>query len=111
MFALAALNDATNTDIRPFRDSGGKLLLWHGGNDAAAIEHYRRAIAINPDYADAHVNWGNALVRGARFAEAIDHYGSALTINAENADAQRNWGVALAQQGKLANTMAKESAP
>lgn len=35
LFALASLNDATVTDIRPFRDSGAKLLLWHGGNDAA----------------------------------------------------------------------------
>jgi feruloyl esterase len=35
LFSLAALNDATNTNIRPFRDSGGKLILWHGGNDAA----------------------------------------------------------------------------
>ena len=35
LFAMAALNDATNSDLRPFRDSGGKLILWHGGNDAA----------------------------------------------------------------------------
>lgn len=35
LYALAALNDATNTDIRPFINSGGKLIVWHGGNDAA----------------------------------------------------------------------------
>ena len=35
LFALASLNDATSADIRPFRDSGAKLLLWHGANDAA----------------------------------------------------------------------------
>jgi len=35
LYAMAALNDATNTDIRPFINSGGKLILWHGGNDAA----------------------------------------------------------------------------
>lgn len=35
LYALAALNDATNTDIRPFINSGGKLILWHGSNDAA----------------------------------------------------------------------------
>lgn len=33
--AMAALNDATNPDIRPFIDHGGKLILWHGGNDPA----------------------------------------------------------------------------
>ena len=35
LYALAALNDATNTDIRPFINSGAKLILWHGGNDGA----------------------------------------------------------------------------
>jgi len=35
LYAMAALNDATNADIRPFIRSGGKLILWHGANDAA----------------------------------------------------------------------------
>jgi feruloyl esterase len=35
MQAMAALNDATATDLRPFNNRGGKLILWHGGNDAA----------------------------------------------------------------------------
>lgn len=45
LYALSALNDATRTDIRPFQNSSGKLLLWHGGNDSAlssnaTIEYY-----------------------------------------------------------------------
>jgi feruloyl esterase len=35
LFALAALNDATNADLHPFLGAGGKLILWHGGNDSA----------------------------------------------------------------------------
>ena len=35
LYAMAALNDATQTDIRPFINSGGKLIVWHGGADAA----------------------------------------------------------------------------
>jgi hypothetical protein len=35
LFGLASLNDATSTDLRPFFNSGGKLILWHGGNDSA----------------------------------------------------------------------------
>jgi feruloyl esterase len=31
--AMAALNDATQTDIRPFINHGGKLIVWHGGAD------------------------------------------------------------------------------
>ena len=35
LYSMAALNDATRTDIRPFINSGGKLIVWHGGSDAA----------------------------------------------------------------------------
>ena len=45
LYALGALNDATKVDIRPFANSGGKLLLWHGDNDSAlsknaTVEYY-----------------------------------------------------------------------
>ena len=33
--AMSALNDATNANLHPFLGAGGKLILWHGGNDAA----------------------------------------------------------------------------
>lgn len=35
LFTLAALNSATNADLRPFMNNGGKLMLWHGTNDMA----------------------------------------------------------------------------
>jgi hypothetical protein len=35
VYGMAALNDATNTDLRPFKNSNAKLILWHGGNDSA----------------------------------------------------------------------------
>ena len=34
LYAMAALNDATQTDIRAFINSGAKLIVWHGGADA-----------------------------------------------------------------------------
>jgi feruloyl esterase len=47
--AMAALNDATATDLRPFNNRSGKLILWHGGNDAAlsvnATAEYYAAVA------------------------------------------------------------------
>ena len=33
LYSLAALNDATNTDLRPFKRSNAKLIIWHGGSD------------------------------------------------------------------------------
>lgn len=48
--AMAALNDATNSDIKPFIDRGAKLILWHGGNDAAlsknsTAEYYNNVVS------------------------------------------------------------------
>ena len=34
LYSMAALNDATSTDLRPFRNSNAKLILWHGGSDS-----------------------------------------------------------------------------
>jgi hypothetical protein len=50
LYAVAALNDATATDLDTFANSGAKLLLWHGGNDAAlsknsTAEYYENAVA------------------------------------------------------------------
>jgi hypothetical protein len=33
LYSMAALNDATNTDLRPFKNANAKLILWHGGSD------------------------------------------------------------------------------
>lgn len=50
LYAMAALNDATNANILPFMNSGAKLILWHGGNDAAlsknsTAEYYNNVVA------------------------------------------------------------------
>jgi Tannase and feruloyl esterase len=63
LHALAALNDATNTDIRPFINSGGKLILWHGGNDAA--------LSVNST-AEYRANMRNAV--GAANADAATRF-------------------------------------
>ena len=33
--AMEALNSATDPDLRPFMNHGGKVIFWHGQNDAA----------------------------------------------------------------------------
>ncbi|MDH5538917.1 MAG: tannase/feruloyl esterase family alpha/beta hydrolase [Rhizobacter sp.] len=47
---MAGLNDATNPNLHPFLGAGGKLILWHGGNDSAlsvnaTTEYYRQVVA------------------------------------------------------------------
>jgi feruloyl esterase len=45
---LSKLLDATDPDLRKFRDRGGKLILWHGWSDSAlpatrTVEYYEAA--------------------------------------------------------------------
>src|SRR5206468_235966 len=66
-----------------------------------AIEHFKTALRIKPDYADAHINWGLALAQQGKLAEASEHYRQALQLKPDSAEAHANWGLALADQGKL----------
>src|SRR5437667_728687 len=57
-----------------------------------AIEHFKTALRIKPDYADAHINWGLALAQQGKLAEAIDHYQQTLHFNPDSADAHIKLG-------------------
>jgi tetratricopeptide (TPR) repeat protein len=62
---------------------------------AEAIPHYARAIAIRPDYAEAHNNLGDALVKCGRPEEALPHFETSAAIRPSLAEAHNNLGIAL----------------
>lgn len=66
-----------------------------------AIEQFRAAIAIEPDYAPAHYNLAVALAGLGRVDEAVTHYEKTLELQPENAAAHNNLGNILAQRGLL----------
>ena len=72
VYALAALNDATNADLRPFKNSNAKLILWHGGNDAA-LSH--KATTAYYQAATAAVGGQAAMNEFARYyiAPGVNH--------------------------------------
>jgi len=63
---------------------------------AGAIEHYRDAIQINPDYAEAHYNLGIALADTGALSEAVGHYREAIRLEPPNLKARTNLGNVLA---------------
>ncbi len=73
----------------------------------AAVEAYKRAIYLKPDFAEAHNNMGIILKDQGKLAKAIVSYNKALSIKPEFAEAYYNLGDALKDQGKL--EMAKEA--
>jgi tetratricopeptide (TPR) repeat protein len=66
-----------------------------------AIEAYRKATEIKPDYAQAWNNLGVSLDRLGRLEEAIEVYRKATEIKPDYADAWYNLGVSLGRLGKL----------
>ena len=50
------------------------------GRHGDAIESYRKALAIRPDFADPHCNLGSALTQLQRYDEALTSLDRALAL-------------------------------
>jgi tetratricopeptide (TPR) repeat protein len=62
---------------------------------AEAIEAYHRALEIDPEHADAHLNLGRLLHEEGEISSAETHYRRALALRPDDATAAFNLGVAL----------------
>ena len=70
-----------------------------------AIEAYKKVLLINPNYAEAYNNMGNAFTNQGKFDKAIETYKKALLINPHYPEALNNIGTVLKKQGKLNNSL------
>lgn len=67
---------------------------------------YRKAIALRPGFAAAHLNLGNAMRDQDRWAEAVDAYGQAALFQPDSPDAHHALGTALRVVGRLDEAIA-----
>jgi protein O-mannosyl-transferase len=64
-----------------------------------AVEQYKHAIEVNPDYAEARYNLAVLINHQGQVDEAIEQYRKVLKIAPDSSDAHLNLGAALARQG------------
>jgi len=83
------------------------VYLLKAGHGAAAIEHYREAVRLKPDYIEAHTNLGIALSASGRLPEAMAEYEAALELNPDYPKAHYNLGLALFREHRLPEAIAE----
>ncbi len=66
-----------------------------------AIEHFKKAIKIRPEFSDAYTNLGAILVTQRKYDEAFDCFIKALTYNNKSHTAHHNLGVYLLMKKRL----------
>lgn len=86
--------------MRAITENNLATVLQAEGRTDAAADHYRRAIAVRPDYAPAHNNLGTLLRADGALDEAIAQYQRALAVQPDYPSAHYNLANALLAQGK-----------
>ena len=75
------------------------------GRTAEAIEHYQKALEIDPDCAESDNNLGTAFLNQGRLDKALVYYRQALAINPNFAEVENNLGILLTKQGRTAEAI------
>jgi tetratricopeptide (TPR) repeat protein len=71
-----------------------------------AVAHYREALKIRPDYAEASCNLANALLSKGDLDGAIAGYSACLALSPNQAEAQYDLASALLRKGKTDEAIA-----
>ena len=82
------------------------ILLFKKNEVHASVDLFRKALSINPDFADAHFNLGVALQNLRRPLEAITSFDRAIDLKADYALAYYKRGIALLELKRLDDAIA-----
>ena len=95
-----SFNDKNNQDsAENFNNIGNAFTL--DGDMPAALEAYKQAITIDPDYAPALSNMGSVLQKMGELEAALELYKQALNIKPNCAETYENIGTAFLEMGNI----------
>jgi len=95
----------TTHNFLPHNNLG--LALAQKGQVDEAVTHFRKALEIKPDYANAHQNLGVALVGQGQLDTAIAHFRRALELKPDYPGiTHNNLGIVLARRGQFDEAIA-----
>ncbi len=78
------------------------VIFESAGNIEQSIAEHERALEINPNLTQAHINLISLYGRMGQFEKAEKHYHAAVAVNPNLADSHYNYGVLLAGQERYA---------
>ena len=81
------------------------IVLQKKGFFEDALDNFKRATDIQPNFDHAHNNMGNVLKHISKFKEAVISYKKAIEINPRYAEAYSNLGNALKELGQLSDSI------
>ena len=87
------------TRDNPVAQLGFGIALQNAGRTSEALEHYREAIRLEPDYVDANLNLGMVLAETGRMPEATNYFARVLRLKPDCAPARADMGQALLALG------------
>lgn len=92
--ALALAAKLRTPDVANLHNARGNLLQADDRTDDA-IEAYRHAVAVDPVFAEAHLNLGRALARNLRIEDAIEPLRRALELRPTDLSIYKQLALAL----------------
>jgi len=99
--AIEQLDAALAQDPKSVDALVGLGVAHTAGNPAEAIQHFERAIQLDPNRADVHYALANLLFARQDFQRAADSYGATVRLRPSDARARNNLGIALINLGNV----------
>ena len=97
----AAFHFRTSLETEPKAEIHSDLgfILHRQGDRPGAVEHYKKALDLDPNCASAHVNLAVAMVAEDEYGQAVDHYKEAVRVK-PTAETRNALGLILTRQGE-----------